>query len=61
MRLRLALTDNLPEQRLERFHVVVFKHSHIGSAQSRTKPNRGMIIFIRDEEAAFRNKRRDDR
>ena len=61
MRLRLALTYNFPEERLERLHVVMFENSHTSSAESCAKTNRGMIALIRDEKAPFRNKRRDDR
>ncbi len=61
MRLGLALTNNLPEQRLERLDVVMFERPHVRPAQSCTKTNRGMIVLVRDEKGAFRDKGRDDR
>ena len=56
MRLRLALTDNLPEKRLERFHVVVFEHPYVSTTQSCTITDRRMIQLVGDEEAALRDK-----
>src|ERR1700679_387625 len=53
VRLWLALTDDLPEQRLERFYIVVLEHPYICTTQSRTKPNRRMIQLVGDEEATL--------
>ena len=45
----LTLTDDLPEQRLERFYIVVLEHPYIRTTKSRTKTNRRMIQLIGDE------------
>jgi len=61
VRLWLALTDNLPEQRLERFYIVVLEHPYIRTTQSRTETNRRMIQLIGDEEATLGDKCGNDR
>jgi hypothetical protein len=61
VRLWLALTDDLPEQRLERFYIVVLEHPYIRTTQSRTKTNRRMIQLVGDEEATLGDECGDDR
>ena len=61
MRLWLALTDDLPEQRLERFYTVVLEHPYIRTTQPRTKTNRRMIQLVGDEEATLGDECGNDR
>lgn len=61
VRLRLALTDDLPEQRLERFYIVVLEHPYIRTAQSHTKTNRRMIQLVGDDKATFGDECGNDR
>lgn len=61
MRLWLALTDDLPEQRLESFYIIVLEHPYIRTTQSCTKTNRRMIQLVRDEEATFGDECGNDR
>lgn len=61
MRLWLALADDLPEQRFERFYIIVLEHPYIRTTQSRTKTNRRMIQLVGDEEATLGNECGNDR
>ena len=60
MRLRLSLTDNFPQQRLEVVHIVVLEHANISPAQPNTEPDRSVVEFVRDDQAAFVDQRGDD-
>ena len=61
VRLWLALTDDLPEQRLERCYIVVLEHPDIRTTQPRTETDRRMIQLVRDEEATLGDKCGNDR
>jgi hypothetical protein len=61
VRLWLALTDDLPEQRLESFYIIVLEHPYIRTAQSRTKTNRRMIQLVGDEETTLGDECGNDR
>ena len=61
MRLWLALTDDLSEQRLERCYIVVLETPYIRTTQSRTKTNRRMIQLVGDEEATLGDECGNDR
>ena len=49
MRLRLALADDLAQQRLESLHVIVLEHAHICARETDTETDRGVIQLVRDD------------
>ena len=61
VRLWLALADDLPEQRLERFYIVVLEHPYIRTTQPRAKTDRRMIQLVRNDEATLGDECGNDR
>lgn len=53
MRPRLTLTDRLAQQRLQRKHIIMLEHPDTRRAQPNAESDRGVVQFVRDDEAAL--------
>jgi hypothetical protein len=56
---RLALGDNLAEQRLKSLHVIMLERSNAGTAESDTESDRRMVELVGDDHASFVDERRE--
>jgi hypothetical protein len=60
VRLGLTLADDLPQQILERLHVVVLERPDARPAQPNTEPDRRMVELVRNDQAALSDQGRND-
>jgi hypothetical protein len=61
MSFRLALADNLPQQRLQTLHIIMLERPDMGSTQPYTEANGCMVKLIRDDQTPLPDKRWNER